>query len=408
MKNLFRIKVFIAMFFLATGCGQATQISPSLVPSTNTATSIPATFTPIPSATDTVEPTPRPTHVRPTLIPTFDLMVLPDMLGDAFSIQTLELKGYHAKRITGWNYGFGTNIWYNHCPEYVWLDTNHILLYPGAGQEYGPEGIWGIINVVPQPVVLNLKSGAVWLPLVNTSSGSTCNDVYWSPELEILVVPGIYEEKPVVFTYSVNGTKLATYPGELTDISPSYTKILIDNNIIVDLRINKKITLNWNLEDDEGPFWEFYWTSDETRIYRCCYYYADLAKGISHRFTTFYYLDRQGNQAEYEGLTLYRGQWVLDDKYVLVWWQPVDDGDIKYLPMFDPTTKILYDVRELAGIPDKFTSLYTPVSPDGNIVWMEGWNESYVVNLYTFESQHFTYSNPSYTDVDWTSNSKFQ
>ena len=76
--------------------------------------------------------------------------------------------------------------------------------------------------------------------------------------------------------------------------------------------------------------------------------------------------------------------------------------------MFDPATKLFYDVREVAGIPEDFTSLYTPVSPDGNYVWMEGWNESYLVNLATFETQHYTYTNPySYTDVDWSLDSKF-
>ena len=39
---------------------------------------------------------------------------------------------------------------------------------------------------------------------------------------------------------------------------------------------------------------------------------------------------------------------------------------------------------------------------------MEGWNESYLVNLTTFKSQHYTYTNPySYTDIDWSSDSKF-
>ena len=138
------------------------------------------------------------------------------------------------------------------------------------------------------------------------------------------------------------------------DVSPSETKILVTDDTVIDLRTNKKIELNWNLED----YWELYWTSDETRIYRCCYFYADLTTGISHRFEVTDLQDINGNHVRSSVLSFRNGFWVRDDTYFLVWWLAVDDGDIKYLPMFDPATKIFYDVREAAGIPEDFTSLY--------------------------------------------------
>ena len=411
MKNLFRVMIFLAIGFQFIACGQSVPVTVTASPTppprvTETATIFATTS---PTATATIEVTPRPTYVRPTLIPTIDSTLLPELIKNSFSLQTLDINGYKAQHITGWEYGFGTNVWYNYCPGYVWLDTNHLLLYPRTGQqEKGIQMEWRVVDAIPQPVVMNLETGSVWLLPVGISYWQACNNVFWSRDLGILINSGIYKETPAVFTHTFEGKNLARYRGQFTDISPSKEKILLDNNLLIDLRTNSRTMLNWNLEDDQGPFWEFYWSSDEKHIYRCCYYYADLAKGISYRFSTFDYLDRQGNQFSYEGLTPFRGQWVLDGKYVLAWWQPVDDGDVKYLPMFDPATKILYDVRELAGIPDEFTSLYTPVSPDGNYVWMEGWNESYLVNLTTFESQHFTYSNPySYTDIDWSSDSSF-
>ena len=405
MNKLFRALVFLAMALPLIACAQSVTATPSQIPSPSATVTL--TLVPTQTATATIEPTPE--HVQPTLIPTIDPELLHDLLNKALSIQTVEVNGNSSQRITGWNYGFGTDIWYNYCPEYVWLDPNHILLYPGAGQEYGPEGIWGIHNVVPQPVVLNLRSGTAWLPPVNRSPQPTCNWIFWSQELGILITSEIHNDVSTISTYTYDGQKISSYPGGSLNFSPSKTKILVDGDTLIDLGTGKQIKLNWSLENyDEQVLSGLFWTSDETRIYRCCYFYADLTTGISHRFERSDFHFPNGNHLDSSGLWFQNGFWVQADKYFLVWWQAVDDGDIKYLPMFDPATKLFYDVRELAGIPEDFTSLYTPVSPDGNYVWMEGWNESYLVNLATFETQHYTYTNPySYTDVDWSLDSKF-
>lgn len=381
------------------------------MPSPTATATATATFTPIPSLTApaTSEPTPQPEFVPPTLIPTIDPTLMPELLSKAFSIQTMEgVNGHEIWQITGWDYGFGRGPSIYSCAGYYWLDERHLLLYPAAGEVHGPEGSWARINVVPQSVVINLDSGATWLPPTNTSR-PTCNWVYRSEELGILITSEIHNDVSNISTYSYDGQKLASYVGSVLSISPSGTKILIAEDTLVDLRTNKKINLNWSLEGYEEQILSgLFWTSDETRIYRCCYFYADLNIGTSFRYGRSDFLDRNGNQINYEGLWLQRGFWVLNETYFLAWWQAVDDGDIKYLPMLDPAKRILYDVREMAGIPEEFTSLYTPVSPDGNYVWMEGWNESYLVNLTTFESKHYIYSNPySYTDVDWSSDSKF-
>jgi hypothetical protein len=334
---------------------------------------------------------------------------LPELLNKALSVQTLDLNGYNTRRITGWNYGFGGGVWTSSCDGFYWLDERHLLVHPAAGEVTGPEGFWANVNVVPQPVLINMESGVKWLPPVNRSPQPLCNWVFWSRELGILITPEIHNDVSTISIYTYDGHKISTYPGSSLNVSPSKTKILIDGNTLIDLRTNKKIDLAWSLEDyQEQVLSGLFWTSDETRIYRCCYFYADLTTGISHRFQRSDFHFTNGDHLNASGLWFQNGFWVRDDKYFLVWWQAVDDGDIKYLPMFDPATKIFYDVREMAGIPEEFTSLYTPVSPDGNYVWMEGWNESYLVNLTTFESQHYTYTNPySYTDVDWSSDSNF-
>ncbi|MBK9928140.1 MAG: PD40 domain-containing protein [Anaerolineales bacterium] len=407
MKTYFRTNIVIALCLLIIACRQVSQVTPSAVQPTETKTPFPTT-TSIPSATATVLSTPRP-YVFPTLIPTIDPAILPELLGNTFSVQALDVNGYSTQRITGWEHGFGTSIWYNYCPKYIWLDENHILLYPGAGQEPGPEGIWGFTNVVPQPVVLNLKSRTMWLPSVNTSSGSTCNDVYWSPELNILIVSGTYKNEPAVFTYSVDGTKISIYQGKLGGVSPRKTKLLLDNNIIVDLLTNTKIDLNWDLEDYNEPILSRpFWTSDETRIYRCCYFYADLVKGTSHRFQRSDFQDANGNHLDDGGLWFHQGEWVQDNTHFLVHWLAVDDGPVRDQPLFDPATKLFYDLWEEAGISPDLTWRYNKVSPDKSHVWIIGFEESYLVNLTTFEKQHFTHSNPySYIDMEWSTDSRF-
>ncbi len=69
------------------------------------------------------------------------------------------------------------------------------------------------------------------------------------------------------------------------------------------------------------------------------------------------------------------GEWVRDNAYFLVEWSWVDDGDIRYLPMFDPAKKIIYDVREMAGISEDWHSQQTTVSPDTTYIWFTGWGE---------------------------------
>lgn len=193
------------------------------------------------------------------------------------------------------------------------------------------------------------------------------------------------------------------------DVSPSGTKVLITDDTLIDLRFNKKIKLNWSLENHDAQMLSrLFWTSDETRIYRCCYFYADLAEGIRYSFKRSGFQDTNGSHLNELGLWFHNGLWVRGDSYFLVRWQTVEEGDPKYLPMFNPATKIFYDVREMAGIPKDFTGVNTSVSPDGNYVWTEGSNESYLVNLSTFESQHYSNTNSySYTDVDWSPASKF-
>ena len=409
MKNLFKALTIPAVCFVLIACTRSTEVSPSPIPSP-TGTLAP-TITPSPTATATLDPTPKPEYVPPTLIPTIDPTLVPGLLNDALSVQTLEgVNGYQIQQIIGWDYGFGTGVQQYSCPGFDWLDTDHLALYPAGGQinETGFEGTLYERDVVYQPAIINLETGAMWLPPVEEPLWY-CNLVAWSQELGILINFETPNGTPTVSIYTYDGRKLASHTGQIANISPSGTKIFFEDNTLIDLRTNKTIKLDWSLDDyNQFELTGLFWTSDEKRVYRCCYFYADLTTGVSYRFERSDFQDTQGNHLDPFGLLFHQGEWVRDNKYFLVHWLAVDDGPVKDLPMLDPGRKLFYDVWKLAGISPDLTWRYNEVSPDGNHVWVVGFEGSYLVNLTTFESQYYPHQDPyTYAYGNWSADSKF-
>lgn len=333
MRTFLKASVFLGLSIILIACGQSVIPTTSPVPS-STAT-ITATLTPLPSITSspTITPTNRPEYVPPTLIPTIDPTLVPDLLSKAFSVQTMEgVNGHKIRQITGWDHGFGTIVPpYYYCPGYIWLDTNHILLNPIAGQRDDYiDGAPRSIEVVFQPVVINLDSESVWLPPVNISPLDVCNRVYWSTELQILISSQLQGDVSTISTYTYDGDRVSSYTGSIIDISPSRTKILLAQDTLLDLRTNTRIKLDWSLEDyHQFDLTGLFWTSDETRTYRCCYFYADLTRGISHRFERSDFQFTDGIHLDPTGLWFYRGGWVRNDTYFLGEWSYVYEGCTK-------------------------------------------------------------------------------
>lgn len=412
MKSLFKTSVFIMLYLLLTACSEVAQATPAPVSSPSSTAAPTITRTPSPTATVTLEPTPSPAYVEPTLVPTIDPTLVPGLLSKALSVQRMEgVSGHNIQQITGWEHGFGAGMRQYSCTGFDWLDKDHLVLYPAGGEIYesGYEGILHTRDVAPQPVIINLRTGSMWLPPVEESL-SNCNLVYLSQELGILINLETPNGTPAVSTYTFDGRKLSSYTGQISDLSPSGTKILFEDNTLIDLRTNKRITLDWSLEDYYEPHLSgLYWTyPDETRVYRCCYFYADLTTGISQRFKRSDFQDANGTHLDASGLWFHQGEWVRDNKYFLVHWLAVDDGPVRYQPLFDPATKLFYDLWELVGIPRDLTWTSNETSPDRNYVLITGFESSHLVNLITFESRHFPYNDPyTYTEADWSADSKF-
>ncbi len=282
MKYLFRAIVLLGVSLSLSACGSAMTATPSpLLSPTTTLTSLP-TAIPLPSPTTIIKIVPAATqaYIYPTLVPTIDSTKLPEMLRNTISIQKLKgVNGYPIRQVTGWEYGFGgEDLYSNRSPGYAWLDTNHLLLFPKSGQEF--ESIQGDVRAVEQVsqvVVITLDSQAIWLP--NEYSAT-------SAELGILITSRMENKTPIVTTYKFDGRKIADYRGHLLDVSPSGTKILLDPDTLVDLRTNTRIKLSWpTFEGEDVAFYtNYYWSPDETRLYHCCSYFADLSSGESFRF----------------------------------------------------------------------------------------------------------------------------
>jgi hypothetical protein len=407
MKDLYKAIIVMTSCFMLIACGQQAPVTP--LPILEPATTETAPSMPLSSLTETtvLEPIAGAGAIAPTPLPGLDPAQVPEQLREAISIQSITGIGpREGKQLSGWAYGFASNA-SERCDGYYWLDNNHLLLYPRTGQiMQSIDGESKVVDVVSQPVVLNLDRGTVWLPPVNAQSSQPCTGVYWSSDLALLITSESQNNIATVSIYTYEGYRLSSYPGSIQQVSPSGTRILIADDTLIDLRTNKVIKLEWGRAgDQEQTFSNVHWTSTETRLYRCCYFYADLETGTSHRFEETSFRDAEGNPLVYSGLQPSQGRWVRNNTFFLTQWSREEDGDIRYLPMFDPATKVLYDVRKMAGIPEDWSSYQTSVSPDGTYLWIAGEEGSYLVTLFTFATQYFP--GREYFDIDWSPNSRF-
>jgi len=283
MKYLFRIYIVFFICVLLVACGQVTQIAS--VPTT--------TFAPSQTPEIPIESTPT-IYVPPTLIPTINPESVPNLLRKAISLQTLVgVNGHSVQKITGWDYGFRQEP----CYGYQWLNSSHLLLYPRTGQ--GQDGFHlGKIDLSSELVVMDLTGGSFWLQesLSSTSFsflGLDCNGTYWSQELGIIIsqensqaVDGSQKEDVIIHTF--DGEESARYGGKISGVSPKGTKVMVNDNAIIDLHNNKITDLAWHIDRDReyslGILPKLYWSSDEMQVYRCCFYYADLKTGKSYNF----------------------------------------------------------------------------------------------------------------------------
>ncbi len=207
--------------------------------------------------------------------------------------------------------------------------------------------------------------------------------------------------------YTPDGTLQSGYPGRLLGVSPSGTKILVDDDTWIDLATGRIVDFAW-YQDQEGFYFpQPIWSQDETRVYTCCYLYGDASTGASYRIRP----DEISIDEKPADGTLFHsgGEWVLNDKYLLVQWDMFYDTNPGFIPLFDPEAKTYRNLNTMAGIPAEYMGLpnclQVSPSPDGKYVWVECYDGDYLVNLATYETRTF----PDLTDVEisWSADSQF-
>lgn len=336
------------------------------------------------------------TPARPTLLPTMDPGSARNLLSKSFSIQAQEgVNGHPIRQITGWEYGFIQG-----CGGYQWLDPKHLYLYPRTGEWiniYRDGG--GQEDVVSQTVAINLETGVAWLPPYQSNIDSGCVLPASSPEHGFMVFPtikpGYQTEQEAVTVLTFDGSEVASYWGKLIDVSPSGTKILLDEDTWVDLVSGKIADFAWYKYKDFAPDQIFpilppIWSSDETQVFYCCYFYGNA---------------RTGRSQTWPSTNIFNGTWVKNNKYLLLQYHTYWGVDPGYIPLYDPVTNTTLSLNELAGIPADRQCPETSVSADGMYVWVMCYDTNYLVDLSSFKARDF----PGYSQVDinWSADSQY-
>lgn len=371
--------------------------SPTPPPPTETLVPTPTQWAP-PTAISTLQSTPTLTSSPipvpwPTLIPTVDPAVLPDLLSAAFTVQQESgMDGHTLRRVTGWEYGLRSSDYYGR-PPYRWLDCTHLLLFPLVGEQ--EEEMFGAVELT-LPVVVNLNRGAAWLPALDRDSYPK---PIWSDALQVLIVA----QEGEILLLNADGHIVQSYtdrnPRDVgftsLHLSPSGRRLLagfvwrdLETGQTVDFSGQHKWTMG-----NPG------WSSDETRLFDCCFGYADAQAGQYGYFEL-----GELRQVGRGGGGPLRSRWVLSDTRVIVEWDFFEDDECGAIPLIDPLSQTYEDVRVLAGISTDAACGAPRIAPDGSRLFVNCRSESYLVDLYTFVTQTVT---SDFWFVNWSPDSQF-
>ena len=360
--------------------------------------------TPTSTSISTASLTSIPTiEVSPTIDrPMFETEEIPGKLSAALDAETLSgFNGHSLLRVTGWHYGFnGVN----------WAGANHLVLYPFAGQVPFSDGS----AIGAYPTILNLETQSFWIPDDRLS-------LSWSQQLGIFIVP---QEDNSVALYSPDGDVKKSYTGNLFGVSPSATKILVDDDTWIDLSSGKIVDFAWHPVGDAVGYADArhqfppIWSPDEMRVYVCCYAFGDARTGEGF-VMPYDGITVDGQDVDYS-LLAFSGTWVLKDKYMMPIWQGGWDDRFSSVFVFDPSAKTYRNLSKLTGVPhglgyeDQPSCNRPSAQNGGRYVWVDCLDGSHLIDLVTFRSYTFPpfgrpYGESSFAtaDVKWSADGNF-
>jgi hypothetical protein len=329
------------------------------------------TLRPTATQVPTARPTPKP---LPTMLPTLDLVGVSKQISDSLRMEpSMGANGFTAQRVTGWSYGWRSS---DYCADgpYRWLDNEHLLLYSVTGEEKGMG-----ISQYALPVVLNLNEGQTWQPVSNGPTDE-CDRPLWSDYLQLLIAA---DERQAVF-YTSSGViyrlhDIGNPRGNRTYLSPSGRKALLGSTWI-DLESGQIADVggDWG----RGAY-EPAWSTDETRLFECCFHYADVKHGGTKnlRLGNLFPVGRGGPGP---GERRISRQWVLSDTRVMVNYDFHEGEQLSVVPLIDPVAGTYEDVQTLVGIEKAVRCGGSPLDAGEHLSLYCGKNGSYLVDLRSF------------------------
>jgi hypothetical protein len=316
--------------------------------------------------------------LTPTLTPNMAKLLISSM-----KLQSLEETNAHPlQRITGW-----ANGWRGDCGSYNWMDDGHLLLYPVTG-EYENFGTYQ----QSLPVVASLESGRIWLP-VTSGPTDACNRAIWSEQFGKLIALQEKETQQL----DLEGNVIQRFPGgDATGILSPSGQRLVTGNILINLETNEVQT---GVSVPGDWFGAPAWSSDETRIFRCCFGYANFK---ANKYTRFK-LDIEQGAREVVGGGI-PSQWINDSR-VMVLYDFYGPSGFVWGPLIDPESQSYVNVW-VPGLSwgDARYSSDPSFSPNGQFMAVPCRDEIYWIDLQTL----VTHTVPGeFHFVNWSPDSQF-
>jgi hypothetical protein len=336
--------------------------------------------------------------------PSFEEAAVPGILQSHLALETLSsFNGHILQRISGWKFGF---------KSLEWMDSDHLLLYPVVGGDQ--------LHSIGYPAIASLDSNTFWIPLPSKRRFDNYSALpRWSQPLGVLVVAA---SDTSVAVYSPDGQVRKVYEGEFVGISPSATKLLIDDRWI-DLGSGKTVDFTWDNDplanELSASYFPPIWSPDEMRVYVCCYRYGDARTGES-LVMPMGGVTIEGEERK-RSLEAFGGTWVLNDKYLLPIWNGGWDGRYSAVYLFDPAAKTYRNLSALAGMlyedwqgADPYCT-QPSAQNGGRYVWVDCVDGGHLIDVATFRSRTYPppadgpYGGGYYNtrDMEWSADGNF-
>jgi hypothetical protein len=385
------IGLLLALMLGTAGCERNLSTSP--ITPVETGAALSHTFTPAPK--NSIPPTPsapaspppsrvvQPTlspiiTMNPTLVPTIGPGWEPEVLRQSYQINTVAVAdGYRLTRLSSAVLGLRSADYCQTGP-YQWMDDTHLLIFPLVGQEEG----MGITDW-SYPLVADLDQQRVWAPDINSRRPiRNCNEEpAWSDATNRLYSPT--DGKILVYLPDGSPDQTIHESGPVL-ISPS-GKHLLTATSWIDLESGRSAVHSLQL----STVFALAWSSDETRVFGCCYQYFDSATGKTSQFELGSLLPAgRGVSPGFSGV---QSSWVVSDTYATIEWDMQSSDSRGQVPLIVADTQAYIDLRDVSGMDPNTPCQLTSISPDRLKVWLgcDG-GSGRLVDLTTFTFRFFS------------------